>query len=370
MKILQGQPKGQILLVAVAMMLLGIFLAALAVDASRAYGVKAKLHAAVDAASYEAAKALAQGEDEDDMEEKASEAAVNYFRANFPADYFGAQCSGPELKLSERKSEQKRRALTVSATATLPNAFAGIFGWESIDLPARSRAVRTDADVVLVLVLESSDALRDSCPEVKQRVGNFSERFSQRDDRMSLLTFAVGADPVISICGVYKPANNRPGAGTFNCGTGYQKSDFAKAFLELNLHLTSAPAAPEEAMKQAQAQLDALRSDLRAEKRAIVLLASDVAASNIKDETVAAARKEKVFIHAVEIAGSLKASTPAGTGNGRSGSEKLKRFANTKDLGAHEKGEPTGLYCVADGLRQLELCLEKIANGMTVSIAQ
>uniref|UniRef100_C6E407 von Willebrand factor type A n=1 Tax=Geobacter sp. (strain M21) TaxID=443144 RepID=C6E407_GEOSM len=368
MKILQGQPKGQILLVVAAVMFFGIFLAALAVDAGRAYGVKAKLHAAVDAASYEAAKALAHGEDEDDMEEKASEAARDYFRANFPAAYFGAQCSGPELELSERKSGKKMRALTVSATATLPNVFAGILGWDSIDLPAQSRAVRTDADVVLVL--ESSDVLRESFPQVKQRVANFSDRFSQHYDRMSLVTFAAGADPVISICGVYKPAKDRPGAGTFNCGSGYQKSNFAKALLELSPQTTGAAAAPEEAMKQAQAQLDGLSSDLRAEKRAIVLLASDVAASNIKEETAAAARKEQVFIYAVEIAGSLKASTPAGGANGRSGSENMKLFANTKDSGGHEKGQPTGSYCAATDLQQLELCLENIANGMTVSIEQ
>lgn len=368
MKILQGQPKGQILLVAAAVMFFGIFLAALAVDAGRAYGVKARLHAAVDAASYEAAKALAQVEDEGDMEEKASEAAREYFTANFPDDYFGAQCSGPELKLSERKSEEKMRALTVSATAKLPNVFAGILGWESIDLPAQSRAVRRDADVVLVL--ESSDVLRDSFPQVKQRVANFSDRFSQHYDRMSLVTFAVGADPVISICGVYKPGKDSPPAGTFTCGSGYRKSNFAKAFLELSQNPASAAAAPEEAMKQALSQLGGLRSDLRAEKRAIVLLASDVAASNIKEETAAAARKEMVFIYAVEIAGSLKASTPAGGANGRSGSENLKRLANTYDSGAHEKREPTGSYCAATNLQQLELCLEKIVNGMTVRIEE
>ncbi|GAW65270.1 von Willebrand factor A [Geoanaerobacter pelophilus] len=368
MKILQGQPRGQILLVAAAIMFFGIFLAALAVDAGRAYGVKAKMHAAVDAASFEAAKALAQGEDEDDMEEKASRAARDYFWANFPAAYFGAECSGPELELSERKSEMKLRALTVSATAKLPNVFAGILGWESIDLPARSRAVRTDADVVLVL--DSSDALRESFPQVKQRVGSFSDRFSQRDDRLSLVTFATGADPVISICGVYRPGKDHPPKESYSCGSGYLKSNFARAVLETSAETTNAAAAPEEAMHQAKAQLDALRSELRAQKRVIVLLASDAAAGNIKEETAAALRKDKVFIHAVEITGSLKASTPAAGGNGRTGSENLKRFANTKDSGTHEKGEPTGSYCQAADLQQLELCLEKIANGMNVSLAQ
>jgi Flp pilus assembly protein TadG len=368
MKILQGQPKGQVLLVAAAIMFFGIFLAALAVDAGRAYGVKAKLHAAVDAASFEAAKALAQGEDEDDMEEKATRAALDYFRANFPAAYFGAECSGPELELGERKSEMKQRALTVLATAKLPNVFAGILGWESIDLPASSRAVRTDADVVLVL--DSSDALRESFPQVKQRVATFNDCFSERDDRFSLVTFATGADPLISICGAYRPGKDRPPKESYSCGSGYLKSTFARAILEANAETASAAAAPEEAMHQAQAQLDALRSDLRAQKRVIVLLASDVSAGNIKEETAAGLRKEKVFIHAVEIAGSLKASTPAAGGNGRSGSENLKRFANTRDSGAHDKREPTGSYCQAADLQQLELCLEKIANGMNVSLAQ
>lgn len=368
MKILQGQPKGQILLVAAAIMFFGIFLAALAVDAGRAYGVKAKLHAAVDAASFEAAKALAQGEDENEMAKKASKAARDYFRANFPAAYFGTECSGPELELSERKSEMKQRALTVTATAKLPNVFAGVLGWEAIDLPATSRAVRNDADVVLVL--ESSDALRDSFPQVKQRVETFSDRFSQKDDRLSLVTFATGGEPLISICGVYKPGKDRPAKESFSCGSGYLKSTFAKAVLETNAETASAAAAPEEAMRQALAQLDALRSDLRAEKRVIVLLASDAAAGNIKEETAAAVRKGKVFVHAVELAGSLKASTPATGGNGRTGSENLKRFANTNDSGAHDKGDPTGSYCQATDLQQLELCLEKIANGMNVSLVQ
>ena len=67
----------------------------LAVDAGRAYGVKARLNAAVDAASIAAARALAQGADEDARIANAQATAVRFFNLNYPTDFLSSTPSAP-----------------------------------------------------------------------------------------------------------------------------------------------------------------------------------------------------------------------------------------------------------------------------------
>ena len=71
MRLLYRQSKGQVLVLLALTMFMLLAVIALAIDIGRAYGVKAKLNAAVDAASFEAANSLAEGDGESGMKARA-----------------------------------------------------------------------------------------------------------------------------------------------------------------------------------------------------------------------------------------------------------------------------------------------------------
>ena len=120
MKLLKRNPRGQALVIVTLLLVVFFGLASLALDIGRAYGVKAKLHAAVDAASYATAKAMAQGS----SDSGATEVAQAYFKANYPAEYLGATPSYPPSITFGNVSGG--RTVEVSATAMMATFFAGV----------------------------------------------------------------------------------------------------------------------------------------------------------------------------------------------------------------------------------------------------
>lgn len=77
--------KGLVALISVIAAPFLILATGTAIDSGRAFLVKAKLFAAVDAAGIAAARAVAEGED------AARDAAIKFFNANLPSDYHTAQ---------------------------------------------------------------------------------------------------------------------------------------------------------------------------------------------------------------------------------------------------------------------------------------
>ena len=160
----------------------------LALDSGRAYLVRARLSAAVDAASLAAARAVSRGEDAGSRNAAALRAADRAFRANYPEGFLGSTHAlhPPGVRL-----EAGRVVVDTSATASLPAGLTSVMGFTRLDIEAAAQAVRRDLD--LALVLDASTSLAPAAQQVRDAAAQFLERFDPDTDRVALLRFAYGA---------------------------------------------------------------------------------------------------------------------------------------------------------------------------------
>jgi Mg-chelatase subunit ChlD len=161
----------------------------LALDSGRAYLVRARLSAAVDAASLAAARAVSRGEDAAARNAAALAAADRAFRANYPEGYLG---STPVLRPPALRLDQGRVVVDISATAGMPAGLTAVMGFTRLDIEADAQAVRRDLD--LALVLDTSTSLASAAQQVRDAAAQFLERFDPDTDRVALLRFAYGAE--------------------------------------------------------------------------------------------------------------------------------------------------------------------------------
>jgi Flp pilus assembly protein TadG len=161
----------------------------LAVDSARAYGVKATLSAAVDAASLAAARAVSNGE------AAAIRAANKYFFANYPADYFDSTTGQPSVSFGY--SAEGDISINVSATANMPTTFLRIVGKDEMDISSVAQTIRRPVDLSFVVDNTTSltaaagvDVTQDVIHRSKDFVSNFGEFF----DRIALIKYAFGAE--------------------------------------------------------------------------------------------------------------------------------------------------------------------------------
>lgn len=180
---------GQALPLAALLMALLIGAVGMAIDSGRAYLVKARLAAAVDAAALAAARAVSRGEDAASRQASAVAAATRAFDANYPDGYLGA---APLLRMPQVRLEEGRVLVDISASARLPLGLSAAMGFTRLDIEASSQAARRDLD--LALVLDASTSLLPAAREVREAAGLFLERFSPDTDRVALVRFAHGAE--------------------------------------------------------------------------------------------------------------------------------------------------------------------------------
>ena len=189
--------RGQILvLVAVSIFAL-IGLVGLAIDSGLAYGVKAKLASAVDAASIAGARALAEGVDDDARIVAARNAAKNYFAANFPAGFLGAtRVPLTDDMISAVHDTTGYWTVTVTGSAVTPVTFMRLFGFTEFPISAMGQSIRRDLDIILVLDTSGSLASPSSTfPALKAAAVNFVNKFNagSNGDRVGVVSFASGA---------------------------------------------------------------------------------------------------------------------------------------------------------------------------------
>ena len=161
----------------------------LAIDSARAYGVKANLSAAVDAASLAAARAVSNGE------AAAIRAANKFFAANFPVGYFGSTPGQPSVSFSY--SAEGDITIDVSATSIMPTTFLKIVGMDEMDIGSTAQTIRRPVDLSFVVDNTTSltaaagvDVTQDVIDRSKDFVSNFGEFF----DRIALIKYAIGAE--------------------------------------------------------------------------------------------------------------------------------------------------------------------------------
>jgi Flp pilus assembly protein TadG len=188
--------RGQVLIVMALALVALIGLAGIAIDSGRAYGVRAKLSAAVDAAALGAGRALASGNDDGERLANARAAGAEFYYANFPADYFGASLAAPAIDAVH--NAQGYWQVSATGSASMPVLFMPVVGFGGpVQVASSSYALRRDVDVVLVLDTSGSlgnppgtlDALKNAA------INNFVDRFAAGPggDRVALVSFASGS---------------------------------------------------------------------------------------------------------------------------------------------------------------------------------
>jgi len=163
----------------------------LAVDAGRAYVVKAQLTKAVDGAALAAARHLNSGDPRGEAEQ--------IFKANFPAGYMGTSSVTDPTTAADfftlvTDEAAKVNIITVTASAVLPTTFMRLADDYEVTVGASGEATRRMVDLCLALDVSSSIGWR--WPYVRDASRAFVQAFDQNHDRMALVFFGNGANVV------------------------------------------------------------------------------------------------------------------------------------------------------------------------------
>ncbi|HEX4348052.1 MAG TPA: VWA domain-containing protein [Vicinamibacterales bacterium] len=159
----------------------------LAVDAGRAYAVKAQLTKAVDGAALGAARTLNSGDPRGE--------ATRIFQANFPAGFLGTTGGDPtgagNFFSLQTNAQSGTNTVTVQASVQLPTTFMRLGNINTVTVGSLGQATRRMVD--LSLVLDVSSSIGPQWGAVHDAARTFVDAFDQNNDRMALLTFSDGA---------------------------------------------------------------------------------------------------------------------------------------------------------------------------------
>ncbi|MEH6630223.1 MAG: pilus assembly protein TadG-related protein [Halopseudomonas aestusnigri] len=122
----------------------------LGVDTGRGYVVKARLSQALDAA------ALASAPYADDTV-RLQATFENYFDANFPSDFMGA-----DITLATPIIENNGTTVTVSASATVPTTLMYVLGTETMSVSASSEVTRLVTPLDVVVSIDTTGSMGSS----------------------------------------------------------------------------------------------------------------------------------------------------------------------------------------------------------------
>ena len=263
--------RGQILIIFAISLVILIGFAGLAIDSGRAYGVKAKLNSAVDAAAIAAALALANGATDVLREASAKQAAQDYYKANFPNNYLGAtlQPIGAGDITAVHDTQNGWWTVVVKGTAKMPVTLMSILGFVDVTVAATGSTRRRDLDLILVLDTSGSLGTPSNAFSLLQTAAfNFVGKFNAGTDRVGLVSFASGGR-------IEEPINTS--------ARGFTKANIQN---KINALSTTSPVAPSgstasaEGMRLALNQINSVVPAVRSSLRVIVFF-SDGAPNDV-----------------------------------------------------------------------------------------
>ena len=185
MRIPHKRQGGQVLIMVALSAVVLIASVGLAIDSALGYFVKAKLNAAVDAASLAAARGVTAGSSEEAQRASARQSARDFFDINYP-DHF--LLSTPTLDPVDVTFDRGTVTIDVSATASLPVSLMGVLGFKTLNVAASAQTIRKDLD--MVLVMDTSRSLENNADAVRAAGKSFLNKFNSTVDRVGLLHFA------------------------------------------------------------------------------------------------------------------------------------------------------------------------------------
>lgn len=237
MRVLQlDNCRGAVLILVAAGMTVLLGMAGLALDAGMAYGVKAKLSAALDAAAIAAAKASSVGQSQGERTRNARLAAERFFAANYPEGYLG---SNPKFGDVNVRIDEGRVIVKVSASAVEPTVFMRVMGLESISVNAEAEVVRQDLD--MAFVVDNTGSLYTNREMVKSSAKTFIEKFNDRTDRVALIRFAYGAAVDVPIRRDRRGFDSRTVINRIESSSFSGHTNFAEGFRQARSQLNSIP---------------------------------------------------------------------------------------------------------------------------------
>ena len=166
--------KGQVIIIFALSLVVLVGMVGLAIDSGLAYGVKAKLSAAVDAAAIAGARALGTGVSDNERIANAKAAAQKFFAGNFPNNYLGVTSTTLNIPDPVHNSNGYWD-VKVSATATMPTTFIRVLSLKQVTVAAVGETIRRDLD--MILVLDTSGSLSGVFSTVQSAAVNFIGKF-------------------------------------------------------------------------------------------------------------------------------------------------------------------------------------------------
>ncbi len=254
----EARQRGQVLIIVGLSLAVLIGAVGLAVDSGRAYGVKARLNAAVDAAAIAAARALSEGADDNARRANAVAVGERFFQMNYPDGFLGSTPSAPTITAVHEASGYWR--VNASATANMPTTFMRVLAGDTVVAPsAAGEAIRRDLDVMLVMDVSGSLSASDLSTLKQAATNSFIRRFSAgaNGDRVGVVSFSSGA--------VVDVAINKTAA------RGFDRTAVNNAISGLPGGGATASA---EGMRKALGELDAVPANVRSSLR-VILFFSD-----------------------------------------------------------------------------------------------
>lgn len=185
MRIPHKRQGGQVLVMVALSAVVLIASVGLAIDSALGYFVKAKLNAAVDAASLAAARGVTAGSSEEAQRASARQSARDFFDINYP-DHF--LLSTPTLDPVDVTFDRGTVTIDVSASASLSVSLMGVLGFKTLNVAASAQTIRKDLD--MVLVMDTSRSLENNADAVRAAGKSFLNKFNSTVDRVGLLHFA------------------------------------------------------------------------------------------------------------------------------------------------------------------------------------
>ncbi|GAB2880757.1 hypothetical protein GCM10027046_06120 [Uliginosibacterium flavum] len=180
--------KGQIALMTGLLILVLVGVVGLAIDSGLGYIIKARLNAAVDAASIAGARGVVIGNTQAAQTANAQAAATNFFNANYANGFMNSTPTLGDIRVNYLGNGQI--TVDVAATAAVPVNLMGIFGFNMLQVGSAAQTIRRDLD--MAFVVDTTGSLRDDARAVRAASRSFLERFNANVDRVALMHFASG----------------------------------------------------------------------------------------------------------------------------------------------------------------------------------
>src|SRR5579862_2315638 len=187
----RSKESGITLLLGTVSLLFIVPMIGLAVDVGFLYATKSRLQASVDGAALAAARALSIGSSLASQTTSAQNNAVNWFYANFPANYFATQntvMSASNVNVFASPNNPNLFNVTVTATTQVNTFFMKWLGFGATTIGSTGNASRRT--VVAMLVLDRSGSMGTSCPDLINSAKYFVGQFANNRDYIGAISFS------------------------------------------------------------------------------------------------------------------------------------------------------------------------------------